>query len=29
MCECTQISYEKCDDVDFDANTLINMYMKV
>lgn len=40
MCECTQISYRKCDDVseysyenvndvDFDANMLIDMCMKV
>lgn len=40
MCECTQISYEKCDeranihmknvnDVDFDANINYNMCMKV
>ena len=40
MCECTQISYEKCDkcvnihmknvnDIDFDVNMLIDMCMKV
>lgn len=41
MCECTQISYEKCDkigeysyeknvnDVDFGANMFVNMCMKV
>ena len=29
MCECTQISYEKCDDVDFDTNINRDMCMKV